>query len=442
MKYESAKSGILIFLIALSLLLYYLLWTDQGGNIEAVDSGSTMEQERIGATKEIGQVVKPDRIYQHMEGDHYGTVSVEELNSLVDLLKQFSFDSFQNISSEVENVSQFMENRTNSIELRFPGDVPFGIYKNILGMEGDNSFDFDTIILSYTLNAENKAAVYFISQSNKRVYETSIAAQDVEKLEAFKKHVKEAESAYLTYFAYRPNDQYLIYLPKEKVEVNKYKYFTRKIESIRLKRALFSNPSIAQKEIYSNWEEYTDDSGLLRIYKDTHVVSFFKPSGITNELNNQNHIISNSIELMNQRGGWINNYLYVGNDDDTRVTFRLYNTNGMPVFNLTTQISDIRLDWENSIAQRLFTNNLVIINTNTPFDFSKETVSSGQDVLLYFQNNKKVKQEKIQNIVLGYNMQVDSQSIVSLQPTWFYQYDNKWYQLSSDGTGGNVDGLE
>ena len=441
MKYESVKSGILTFLIALSLLLYYLLWTDQGGNIEAIDSGSTMEQERIGEVKEVSQVVKPDRIYQHMNGRHYGTISVEEVDALVETLKTFTYGNFHNISSEINSVSRFLDQQNNSLEIRFPGEVPFSMYKDILRIEEDNSFDFDTILISYEVNKENKATVYFLSQANMKVYEASVLATDIEQLESFKEDVNGEDSTYITYFSYRPNDQYLIYLPSSKVEVNKYKYFTRQIESIRLKRALFSIPGIAQKEIYTNWEEYTDDSGLLRIYKDTHIVSFFKPSGITNEVN-QNHIISNSIDLINQRGGWINDYIYVGRDEERKVTFRLYNTNGMPVFNLNNELSDIRLYWENNKARKLLTNNLVITNTNTPFDFTKETVSSGQAVLNYLQNNKRFKADKLQNIVLGYSMQVDAQNIVSLKPTWFYQYDNKWFQVYTDETGGELNGLE
>jgi len=440
MKYENIKSIILTFLVALSLLLYYLLWTDQGENIEAI-SGSTMEQERIGQVKEVSQLVKPDRIYQHINGTHYGTISVEEIEDIIETLKGFSFGNFQNISSKIKSVSSFLKEQNDSLEIRFPGEVPFSMYKDLLNIEEDNSFDFDTILISYKANNENKAVVYFLSQTSKKVYESTVLATDINRLNAFKDNISGEQSTYLNYFSYSPNDQYLIYLPVNKVEVNKYKYFTREIESISLKKALFTDPSIAQKEIYTNWEEYTDDSGLLRIYKDTHIVSFFKPSGITYELS-EKHIISNSIDLINQRGGWINDYLYVGRDDERKVTFRLYNTNGMPVFNLNTELSDIRLYWENNKAKRLITNNLVLTNTNTPFDFSKEKASSGEEVLNYLHNKKRLKKEKVQNIVLGYNMQVDSQNIVSLQPTWFYQYDNKWYQLYEDETGGKLDGLE
>ncbi|WP_048718269.1 YycH family regulatory protein [Bacillus sp. 522_BSPC] len=436
MKYESVKSGILIFLVALSVLLYYLLWTDQGGEFDSIGSGSTTALEELGETKEVSEVVKPDGIYQHIDGNHYGTISREEIDSIIQKLKEFEYGDFRNITSKVESVASFLEEQDNSLEIRFPGQVPFRIYKDILRVDQDNSFDFDTILFSY-----KDGKVYFLSKETGKVYETSVRSKYVEELNQFKDSVFKEKTVYSTYFSYKPNDQYLIYLPSEKREVNKYKYFTRQIESIRLKRALFTNPSIAQKEILTNWEEYTDDSGLLRIYKDTHIVSFFKPSGISNETI-QKHIINNSIDLINQRGGWINDYLYVGRDEDRKITFRLYNTNGMPVFNLKTELSDIRLFWENNKAKRLLTSNLIIINTTTPFDFSKETVSSGEEVLQYLQNNKKLKTEKLQNIVMGYDMQVDSQNIVSLEPTWFYQYDNKWYTLYSEGTGGNLDGLE
>ena len=437
MKYENVKSGILILLVALSVLLYYLLWTDQGGEFDAMDtSGSTMEQEALGAKKEVSEVIKPDEIYQHIDGQHYGTISKEEVDHILNRLKEFDYGNFRNISSTIPSIATFLEEQNNSLEIRFPGQVPFRIYKEILRIDQDNSFDFDTILFSY-----KDGSVYFLSKETEKVYEASINTTYIAQPNKLKENVYAEKTVYSTYFSYKPNDQYLIYLPNGKQEVNKYKYFTRQIESIRLSRALFEEPSIAQKEILTNWEEYTDDSGLLRIYKDTHIVSFFKPAGISNEMT-QNHIINNSIELINERGGWINDYLYVGRDDDRKVTFRLYNTNGMPVFNLNTELSDIRLYWEDNKAKRLLTSNLIIINTTTPFDFSKETISSGEDVLNYLKSNKKLKMEKLQKIVLGYDMQVDSQSIVSLQPTWFYQYDHKWYSLYSEGTGGSLDGLE
>ncbi|HCC3140673.1 TPA: hypothetical protein M4451_003048, partial [Legionella pneumophila] len=141
MKYESVKSGILIFLVALSVLLYYLLWTDQGGEFDSIGSGSTTALEELGETKEVSEVVKPDGIYQHIDGNHYGTISREEIDSIIQKLKEFEYGDFRNITSKVESVASFLEEQDNSLEIRFPGQVPFRIYKDILRVDQDNSFD-------------------------------------------------------------------------------------------------------------------------------------------------------------------------------------------------------------------------------------------------------------------------------------------------------------
>ncbi|MEM5597190.1 two-component system activity regulator YycH [Niallia circulans] len=108
MKYENVKSGILILLVALSVLLYYLLWTDQGGEFDAMDtSGSTMEQEALGAKKEVSEVIKPDEIYQHIDGQHYGTISKEEVDHILNRLKEFDYGNFRNISSTIPSIATF-----------------------------------------------------------------------------------------------------------------------------------------------------------------------------------------------------------------------------------------------------------------------------------------------------------------------------------------------
>lgn len=91
-------------------------------------------------------------------------------------------------------------------------------------------------------------SVYFLSKETEKVYEASINTTYIEQLNKLKENVYAEKTVYSTYFSYKPNDQYLIYLPNGKQEVNKYKYFTRQIESIRLSRALFEEPSIAQKK--------------------------------------------------------------------------------------------------------------------------------------------------------------------------------------------------
>ena len=118
MKNESVKSGILVFLVALSVLLYYLLWTDQVGEFDAIgNSSSTMAQEKLGDKKEVSEVVKPDEIYQHIDGIHYGTISKVEIDAIINKLKEFEYADFRNVTSSVDGIANFLEEQDNSLAL-------------------------------------------------------------------------------------------------------------------------------------------------------------------------------------------------------------------------------------------------------------------------------------------------------------------------------------
>ena len=202
MKNESVKSGILVFLVALSVLLYYLLWTDQVGEFDAIgNSSSTMAQEKLGDKKEVSEVVKPDEIYQHIDGIHYGTISKVEIDAIINKLKEFEYADFRNVTSSVDGIANFLEEQDNSLEIRFPGQVPFRIYKDILSIDQDNSFDFDTILFSY-----KDGTVYFLSKETEKVYETTIHAKDLEQLNKLKENVYTEKTVYSTYFSYKPNN--------------------------------------------------------------------------------------------------------------------------------------------------------------------------------------------------------------------------------------------
>ena len=440
MTYEKVKTIILAVLVLVSIFLYYILWTHQG-NYETLKKIPTVEPEMFGDNKEFGEVVKPDRIYQHLNEQHYGTTDTIEISDVINTLKKWDYNNIKNISPEIKNIADFIQKQDHSMEIRFPGDVPFYLYKTLLNSTENNSFDFDTILVSYDISKDKEGLVYFISRDNGKVYESNVSASFIDSFKDFTNHVAMEGSIYTTYFSHKLASNNLLYLPTNDSEMKKYNYLYKTIESDKLKRALFSDPSLVQKSIVANREEYTDDTGLLRIDKDTHVVSFLKPSEVITDGTDKNKIILNSIEFVNQHGGWTNQYRYVGkNGSSDKVTFRLYNSAGYPIFDMEHKISDIEVVWENNDVKRFFTSNLSTFGTD--FDTTTTTLMSGQKVLEYLKEQKNIKMEKIQDIVMGYDMQVDSQSIVRLQPIWFYEYGEKWYQIDTSHTGGKNNGLE
>ncbi|WP_248562447.1 YycH family regulatory protein [Niallia sp. NCCP-28] len=444
MTYEKIKTVILAILVLVSIFLYYILWTHQG-NYETLKKIPTVEPEMFGKSKEIGEVVKPDRIYQHLNGQHYGTMDSMEISDVINTLKKWDYNNIKNISPEIKNISSFIQKQDHSMEIRFPGDVPFYLYKTLLNSTESNNFDFDTILISYDISKDKEGLVYFISRNNGKVYESNVSASFIDSFKDFTNHAAMEGSIYTTYFSHNLTKNNLIYLPKNDGSMKKYNYLYKTIDSAKLKRALFSDPSLVQKNIIANREEYTDDTGLLRIDKDTHVVSFLKPSEILTDGTEKNKMIQKSIEFVNQHGGWTNQYKYEyryvdKNDNYDKTTFRLYNSAGFPIFDMEHKISDIQIVWENNDVKTFITSNLSTFGTD--FDTTTTTLMSGQKVLEYLKEQKNIEMEKIQDIVMGYDMQVDSQSIVRLQPSWFYEYDEKWYQIETSHIGGKNNGLE
>lgn len=440
MTYEKIKTVILTILVILSIFLYYILWTHQG-NYETLKKIPTVEPEMFGINKEVGEVVKPDRIYQHLNGQHYGTTDSIEINEVTNQLKEWEYSNIKNISPEIKSVSSFIQKQNHSMEIMFPGEIPFSLYKTLLNSTEDNNFDFDTILVSYDISKDKEGLVYFISRNNGKVYESNVSASFIDDFKDFTNHVAMEDSIYTTYFSYKVTKNNLIYLPENNSEMKRYNYLYKTIDSDKLKRALFSDPSLVQKSIIANREEYTDDTGLLRIDKDTHVVSFLKPSEVITDDTERNKLIQNSIEFVNQHGGWTNQYRYVSkNDDYHKATFRLYSSAGIPIFDIEHKISDIQVVWENNDVKTFITSNLSTFGTD--FDTTTTTLMSGKEVLKYLRGQQNIEMEKVQDIVMGYDMQVDSQSIVKLQPSWFYQYDEKWYQIESLRIGGKNNGLE
>jgi regulatory protein YycH of two-component signal transduction system YycFG len=69
---------------------------------------------------------------------------------------------------------------------------------------------------------------------------------------------------------------------------------------------------------------------------------------------------------------------------------------------------------------------------------------SGHVVLEYLQKKKDFKPELLEEMILGYRMERDSDAnrLILLEPAWFYRYDKTWGQITMEDLGGLQHGLE
>jgi regulatory protein YycH of two-component signal transduction system YycFG len=62
----------------------------------------------------------------------------------------------------------------------------------------------------------------------------------------------------------------------------------------------------------------------------------------------------------------------------------------------------------------------------------------------FLKNKKNFKSGLLEEMVLGYRMERDSEQnkLIVLEPAWFYRYDKTWGQITMEDLGGLQHGLE
>jgi regulatory protein YycH of two-component signal transduction system YycFG len=74
----------------------------------------------------------------------------------------------------------------------------------------------------------------------------------------------------------------------------------------------------------------------------------------------------------------------------------------------------------------------------------KVTRPSGHDALKFIQNKKNFKPNLLEEMVLGYSLErdTDENKLIVLEPAWFYRYGKTWGQITMEDLGGLQHGLE
>ena len=64
-------------------------------------------------------------------------------------LSHWNFDHFKNISAEIENISELVENN-EVVNILYSGSVPISLYKNVLLIKEKDfpHFNFDQIVIN------------------------------------------------------------------------------------------------------------------------------------------------------------------------------------------------------------------------------------------------------------------------------------------------------
>lgn len=435
LKYENIKSVILTLLVGISLLVTWNLWTYQPSYKE-LENADTVQEVSLSSKKEIKDIVKPDQVIFHKGNKYFGTSEDLELENIMTELSRWNFDHFKNISAEIENIYEIVENN-EVVNILYSGSIPISLYKSVLLIRDKNvpSFNFDQIVINMEVEQNGFGVIYFISHENQQIYQSMVPVASISGVK--EKYFRQAEQ-YNPYFQYKMGSNKMIYLPEDETQLVSYQYLTTPLNAGKLKDALFSDPSRVQKDVSAIGEEYKDASNLMKVNNVSNMILYVDLAEEETKAINSNDLLHKSINFVNEHGGWTDNYRYVELDNAQKaVLFRLYLA-GYPIFSENSDVSKLRLEWGktdiSSYERSNFSRNFSLSLLKTTY---QTNMQSGHEVLERIQQMDSFNSNLLEDISIGYQMKKDSQSLlVDLEPCWYYLYDGDWKPLTFEGVGG------
>jgi regulatory protein YycH of two-component signal transduction system YycFG len=440
MTYENIKSAILTFLVIGSAFLTWNLWTYQP-DYETMENANYVQEVSIGEKKEIRAVIKPERVLFHFQNSHYGTESSIDLDKIVREMSQWNIYDVKNYTNKVEDFQKLVHGDGNA-EILFPEEVPLDIYKNVLTFEDRSvpNIKFDRIVINMKNLQKETSTIYFVSYEKKEVYISYVSSTEINN---FNREFFKFAYKYPSYFSYEPNENRVVFLPEAETEMVRYKYYLDFLDSNKFKEALFNDPSVVQKTIIPEGEEYTDGSSKMNIYDKENLLFYVNPIDENDFEGSSVEILQRGIDFINEHGGWTDQYRFVGLDEwNQQLTFRLYNTDGYPIFNENGMSEIIEVWGKSELTKYLRPNFSLGLPLTT--EMSEVLTPSGWQILDFLEKQKDFHLELLEDFTLGYHMEKDPKEpkLIVLEPAWFYRYNGVWRQVRLDNVRGGRNGLE
>jgi regulatory protein YycH of two-component signal transduction system YycFG len=446
MKYETAKTIILTFLVLTSIVLTWGLWTYHP-KFDVIQNDEYIQNVSVSNTQvDTAMIVRPSQILIHKNTAHYGIIEEGEISRLLKEMENWSLDDFENISSTIPkgDFLSFLHGK-GKIEIVYPDDVPIDIYRDIFQIDDKDieGISFDRIVIP--IEKQQDFFVYFVSTDHRKVYKAAASNVSLEEIERL--YNEEAEK-YPRYFAYNISETKSIFLPENEVTMSRLQYYIDDLDPDKFKEALFSDPSFVKKDLLTFGEEYTDGSRLMDVDFLQKLLLYVNPAAqnTIGHANRENStFIQKSIDFVNEHGGWTDMYHFAEWDDEERkVVFRLV-MNNYPVFN-DYGMSEIIQIWGNNEISKY---QRPLFRLEIPDRVSVTTkLLSGREVIQQLEKMKGFKKELVNGITLGYELVKDQEreKVVVLEPAWFCLYGGTWRKISVKETdevrGGNAIGLE
>ncbi|MBJ6361656.1 YycH family regulatory protein [Paenibacillus sp. GCM10012307] len=327
---EKFKTGVLAFLVVLSLLQsYFLAYSFPSLGPIVTSEQDYVQTEKIGKEERVENLIFPEDIVLHLGEDKH-TVLYPDTEFYKRVLEKLRGREFKGFERNMVNVQDWSAIRKGEIglELRFGYGVPVELLQKMMKLDGDLMFlnDYIDRIWIYKVADRDEVRVYFFSSQSGVVYESIRADLTISDVQEY--------VGYGEYWpSYKTNDGEL-YLPTKPLEAIEavIKYETYSPE--QMQKNLFFDPSSTRTiEDRSGTQIYTDGKRGMQVEQDGQWIKYTDPVAASSSKDQLSSNVYSAISFINQHGGWDGLHRFINPKESGVIEFRQY-YQSMPIMSL------------------------------------------------------------------------------------------------------------
>jgi len=443
MKYvEHIKSAFLLFLVVLSMILTFSIWTytptyDTMQNAPAMDIS-------IAESKRLDDVVKPYKMLFSFENGFSGTSTAFDIERILLVMKDWEFRELTMINNNLSSVALNDYSKSHHrFTIFYPTDIPFAVFDNIMPFSNTKIQEtgFDRIIVDWNFTTDGDLTVYFASSSTNLLYAAKVSNVGKQKIE---EKIIEPAVEFTKYEEIQRKDKLSLFVPSEEVEMIRYTYILKEIPPAQFKDALFDNPNKVRRSSTGNLnEEYSDDTALMSVDLLDRTFQYSYPAAESAVPGIPSELFFDSLDFVNEHEGWTDDYRFVGLDAMNKgINYQLY-LQGYPVFS-EMSTTTINTFWGNNQIYRYNRPYYTLdLDLSLPSETEILSLPSGVQAEEMLEHVSKLNVSSVKELTVGYYLtRDDEKGLLNLEPSWFYLTDKVWTRLTPDTLGGGNFGLE
>lgn len=440
MKYiEPIKSLILTFLVLMSLVLTFMIWSYKPDYPLTEDP--KVDGILMGDTKNMSSIIKPYRMLFSTEDGFSGTATaIDPIIEYFNQLKPKSF-TFVNGNLSAEKVNEMIR-VPNRMTMFFQSDIPLQTFQRVISVE-ETEFDeavFNRLIMDWnTVNETQQAQLFFVSTNNETVYRMDIEIEDIDEFnELFIVQPKSYVEEYVEKLRENNLSLYLVNTPLDEIQ---YTYYTFELRSELLKNLLFEDTSIVEKTVEESEEVYTDSMSILTLNTQAKTMDYVDWGVESIAAISPYNLLLYTFDFINGHGGFTEDYRLASmNLQKHIVEYQLY-LQGYPVFSSTTS-TRISTTWGENRIHR-YRRPYYLLDFNIDNEITGKQLDSGVDIVQYIERHTELDLSKIDDIVVGYDLiQNPDSRLFRLEPSWFAITGNTSKRIPTEWIRGDEYGLE